>query len=102
MEEQRGWQLRRERAWVRARAAAAVLHRFGATRVLAFGSLTRAGRYDTRSDIDLAEEGVGDEVFWRALAEAAEAAGDFELDVVDVTRCPPELRAVILREGVSL
>jgi len=100
--EQRGWQARRERAWTRARRAAEVLRRFGATRVIAFGSLARAGRYDARSDIDLAEEGIRDEEFWRAYAEAAEAAGEFELDVVDVAHCPPELRAAILREGVSL
>ncbi len=102
LEEQRGWQTRRARAWERARGAAEVLRRFGATRVLAFGSLTRAGRYDARSDIDLAEEGIRDEEFWRAYAEATEAADDFELDVVDVAHCPPELRAAILREGVPL
>ena len=100
--EQQGWQLRRERAWAHARDAAEVLRRFGATRVFAFGSLARTGVFDARSDIDLAEEGIRDEEFWRAYAEAAEAAGDFELDVVDVIHCPPELCAVILREGVPL
>jgi len=46
--EQRGWQQRRVRAWEHARRTAEVLRAFGATRVLAFGSLTRAGIFDQR------------------------------------------------------
>jgi predicted nucleotidyltransferase len=102
IEEQRGWELRRERAWASARRAADVLRRFGATRVIAFGSLARAGWYDERSDIDLAEEGIPPGKFWRASADAANSVGDFELDVVDLADCQPPLREIILREGVPL
>ncbi|MBI4790713.1 MAG: nucleotidyltransferase domain-containing protein [Chloroflexi bacterium] len=102
LEEQRGWQVRRERAWASAHRAADVLRRFGATRVIAFGSFTRAGVFDARSDIDLAEEGIPIAKFWRASADAAAVVGDFELDVVDLQECQSALRAVILREGVFL
>jgi predicted nucleotidyltransferase len=102
MEEQESWQLRREQAWASARRAADVLRQSGATRVHAFGSLTRAGIFDARSDIDLAEEGIPVSKFWRASADADAATGDFELDIVDLADCQPELRQVILREGVVL
>ena len=73
-----------------------------ATRVMAFGSLTRTGVFDARSDIDLAEEGIPVSKFWRASADAAAVVGQFELDVVDLGDCQPALRDIILREGVSL
>ncbi|HJX10447.1 MAG TPA: hypothetical protein VJ733_08085 [Candidatus Binatia bacterium] len=73
-----------------------------ATRVMAFGSLTRTGVFDARSDIDLAEEGIPVSKFWSASADAAAVVGQFELDVVDLGDCQPALRDIILREGVSL
>ena len=50
---------REERAWELARYAAAVLRRqFGATRILAFGSLVHAGCFTAWSDIDIAAWGI--------------------------------------------
>lgn len=102
LDEQRGWQLRRARAWTSARDAADALRRRGATRVIAFGSMVRTGRFDERSDIDLAEQGIEPGSFWRASAEAARLVRDFELDVIDLADCPAQLREAILREGVPI
>lgn len=102
IEEQRGWRVRRERAWERAQRAAILLRGFGATRIIVFGSLVRTGPYDTRSDIDLAEEGISPAKFYSAYAKAAAAVEDFELDVVDLADCQPALRKAVLDEGSSL
>ena len=102
LEEQAGWKQRRTKGWEKALRAAAVLRGHGALRVVAFGSLVRTGRYDDRSDIDLAEEGIAADEFWRAFAEASRVAEDFELDVVDLACCEIALRNVILQEGVPL
>ncbi len=103
LKEQEGWKLRRARAWASARRAAEVLRaQYSATKVLAFGSLVQMGRFDERSDIDLAVVGVPPAKFFRASADAAAIVGKFELDVVDLTSCAPELRETILREGVPL
>lgn len=100
--EQSEWEARRARAWQDARAAAEILYtRFGATQVFAFGSLTRAGMYDERSDIDLAVSGIPASRFFRASAEAA-AVCQFELDLIDLTDCSPTLRDEILQTGVRL
>lgn len=100
--EQREWQQRRERAWIGARRAAEVLREFSATRVIAFGSLTRQGRFDARSDIDLAAQAIPPDQFWDAYVQVAAVVGDFEFDLVDLDHCAVHLRDEILASGVSL
>lgn len=101
-DEQTSWQQRRERAWQSARRAAEVLRQFGVTQVVAFGSLTRAGMYDERSDIDLAVQGLAPDRFWDGYVQVAAVVGDFEFDLVDLDHCAEHLRAEILRNGVTL
>jgi predicted nucleotidyltransferase len=96
------WQHRRERAWERARRAAAVLRTHGASEVIAFGSLVGQGLFDEHSDIDLATSGIPIKQFFRAWADAAAVVGDFELDVVDMAECSPALLEKIRAEGVPL
>ncbi len=102
LDEQVGWQHRRARAWESARRAAEVLRaQYSATQILAFGSLVQSGRYDDRSDIDLAVKGVPVAKFFRAWADA-ERHSEFEMDLVDLSDCPERLEKEILREGVPL
>ncbi len=101
-DEQTSWHQRRERAWQSARRAAEVLRQFGVTQVVAFGSLTRAGMYDERSDIDLAVQGLAPDRFWDGYVQVAAVVGDFEFDLVDLDRCAEHLRNEILRNGVTL
>ena len=54
---------RRAAAWSTARL---LREEFGATRVVAFGSLAHGAWFGPRSDIDLAVEGIPPQVFWRA------------------------------------
>lgn len=49
--------------------------RFGAERVIIFGSVTGDTPWHGRSDIDLAVEGLPPELFWRAWADLSAKFG---------------------------
>lgn len=102
--ERQAWSAaRRERGWIVARRAADLLrHEFGATRVLAFGSLVRAGALHARSDVDLAVWGLPPESYLRAVAAINDLPEAFGVDLVEAERCRPALLEAIEREGVGL
>ncbi len=83
------------------RAAGLLRERFGATEVLAFGSVVGAGAFDDRSDIDLAVRGIAPERFFQAWLAATEVV-DRPLDLVDLDDCSARLRSAIQTEGQSL
>lgn len=90
-------------AWTLAQQAAALLKdRFGARRVVLFGSLARRDFFHRRSDIDLAVEGVKSQDFWRAWCALDTLGCEFEIDLVDVETASPALRLEIDQEGVEL
>ena len=92
-----------ERAWSVARVAAEALRQqFGATRVVAFGSLARRDWFTPWSDIDLAAWGIPPGTFYRAVAVVTGISPEFKLDLVAPKDCQPSLRHVIEREGVAL
>jgi predicted nucleotidyltransferase len=92
-----------ERAWEVACVAACLLReRFGATRVVAFGSLAHRAWFSPRSDIDLAAWGIPANQFYRAVAAVTGVSSDFEVDLVDTEGCRPALRRLIEREGIEL
>jgi len=93
---------RREEAWMAAREMATLLRvRFGAERVVVFGSLVHPGSFSERSDIDLAVSGIPPASFFKAWAAAGDL-GPFELDLVDLRDCSPALHELIEKEGVEL
>ncbi len=82
-------------------AAAELKARFGATRVLLFGSLARGGWQTSGSDVDVAVEGLkGD--YWEAWGVVEDAVGNRRVDLVEIEAASPSLRAVIEAEGVEL
>jgi predicted nucleotidyltransferase len=94
---------RLEKAWLVAHAAARLLReQFGATRVVAFGSLAHRLWFTPWSDIDLAAWGIPPESFFRAVASVTDLAQGFELNLVDPERCQPHLRQAIERGGVDV
>ncbi len=95
--------LRRDRAWEVARKAAIILkERFGATRVLVFGSLAHRAWFTPRSDIDLCVDGIPVDKFFHAEAEVEALASVFKVDLVDSRECSPELLKQVEEEGVEL
>ncbi len=94
---------RREAAWGVAREAAKLLkEQFGATSVVAFGSLAYGAWFNARSDIDLMAEGIPPEKFWRAWSALDQISGGFEIDLVASEEARGRLREMIEREGVEL
>lgn len=92
-----------ERAWEVAHSAARLLcERFGATRVVVFGSLTRRAWFGVWSDIDLAAWGIPADRFYRAVAAVTGVSADFTVDLVDPASCRPAVRRAIEQEGIDL
>jgi len=92
-----------ERAWEVAHIAARLLReRFGAARVVTFGSLAHRTWFGPWSDIDLAAWGVPADRFYRPVAAVTGVSPDFEVDLVDPEGCRPAVRRFIEREGIDL
>lgn len=93
---------RRQTAWAVARQAARMLkEKFGARRVIAFGSLAHGAWFHARSDIDLAAEGIAPDSFFRSWAALDHLESAFEIDLVRYESAPARLRKSI-DEGVEL
>lgn len=78
-----------------------LVKRFGAHRVVLFGSAAR-GHFRQKSDIDLAVWGIPPEDFYRAVAFASGYSKEWKVDLVDAEDCRESLRRSILLEGVEL
>jgi predicted nucleotidyltransferase len=102
-QEQRDLAAREQRAWAAARRAAQMLkERFGATRVVAFGSLIHPGMFNPWSDVDIAAWGIRSEDTLRAMEAASEVDDAIAVNLVDMNACRASLREVVEREGVDL
>lgn len=87
----------------RVHEAAVILRtRYGAKRVILFGSLAHEGWYSADSDVDLAVEGLPSDTYWRAWRVAEEIIGDRSVDLVEVETVREPLRRVIEQTGVLL
>ncbi|MGB9775517.1 MAG: nucleotidyltransferase family protein [Anaerolineae bacterium] len=91
---------RKAEALAAAQACAELLRtRFGARRVVIFGSLVGEGPWHDRSDIDLAVEGLAGEDFFAAYSACCDLLPPgLELDLVPLEDAYPEMRARILGE----
>ncbi|MCB0099897.1 MAG: nucleotidyltransferase domain-containing protein, partial [Caldilineaceae bacterium] len=91
---------RKARATEVAQKAANILkQRFGATKVVLFGSLAHGLWYSITSDIDLAAWGIAPENYFRAVAHLQDIAPEFSIDLVTMEECPAPLSDVIAEEG---
>lgn len=103
LDEQAGWEKRRQRAWTTARQIAAALRAaYDADHIIAFGSLVGEGPFDDQSDVDLAVSGISPADFLRAYAQAMSLSLSFKLDLIDLDDCPAQMRQSILQNGVHL
>jgi uncharacterized protein len=76
--------------------------RFGAKKVVLFGSMAHEAWFDSDSDIDLAVEGIKPEDYWRAWEAAEALIADRPIDLIDVESASGSLRQSIERYGVIL
>lgn len=73
--------------------------RFGARRVILFGSLAGQGVWHSQSDIDVAVEGLSPADFFKAYSACSDLLPrGMELDLIPLEDVYPELRARILGE----
>lgn len=93
----------RERLLNRIRKAAEVLKtRFGARRVVFFGSLAHAAWFVPDSDVDLAVEGLRDQAYWEGWRLVEEIIGDRPVDLIEIEMVGESLRQAIERYGMEL
>lgn len=83
-------------------AAMLLKAKFGARRVLLFGSVVRASAFTRWSDIDLAVSGIAANEFYFAVAAISGLSPDFRIDLVDYDACDASLRLYIERDGAEL
>jgi len=101
--EQRERHRRRERAREVARQAEVLLkEKFGATRVVVFGSLAHNYWFSRTSDVDIAAWGMKEEDYFIAVARLQDLSPDFNVDLVDMEHCKPGLRDEIMKVRESL
>jgi predicted nucleotidyltransferase len=93
----------RERLLERVREAAAALKaRYGARRVVLFGSLAHAAWFMPDSDVDLAVEGLEGDDYWRAWRLVEEIIGDRPVDLIEIEMVGESLKRAIQRYGMEL
>ncbi|MFZ4859904.1 MAG: nucleotidyltransferase family protein [Desulfuromonadaceae bacterium] len=81
--------------------AKALKERFNASKVMLFGSLTRAD-FSLWSDIDLAVWGIPPTDYFKAVAYASGYSNIFKVDLIDAEDCPQSLLQHITRNGIEL
>lgn len=93
----------RDRLIEKAREAAAMLkEKYGATRVVLFGSLAHKIWFDDWSDVDLATDGVAGTDLYRAWADTVAIIREREVDLVDLTEARPSILQQIETHGIAL
>jgi predicted nucleotidyltransferase len=101
--QRRETEARYNRAWELARQAAALLKsRFGARRVVLFGSLLNKKRFRRWSDVDLAAWGLPGITYYKAQSALLDLDPTISIDLVDPENCSPNLCKIIAQEGMEL
>jgi predicted nucleotidyltransferase len=93
----------RERLLSLVRQVAVLLKaRFGAKKVILFGSMAHEAWFASDSDIDLAVEGIKAQDYWRAWETAEKLIEGRLVDLIDLESASGSLRESIERYGVIL
>ena len=94
---------REKQAWMLARQAADLLRkRYGARRVMVFGSLAHKDCFTLWSDVDLAVWGLHPEDTFKAMGAVQDLDADIEINLVDVSTGSPSLIHEIESEGIEI
>ena len=82
--------------------AKALKNRFGARRVVLFGSIAGKSRFTKASDVDLGVEGLKTSDYWRAWKLAEDYIVDRRIDFVDIETVTESLKRAIDQYGIEL
>ncbi len=90
-------------AWELARQMSDLLkERFGASRVVVFGSLVRKELFHRRSDVDLAVWDLDENIYYRAVGQLLYLDSEISMDLVRIEEASDSLRSRIEKEGKVL
>ena len=76
--------------------------RYGAKRVVVFGSLARTKGFSAWSDIDLAAWGIAPDKFFSAVAAVTGLSPEFKIDLVEPHTCREAMRNSIQKHGIEI
>jgi uncharacterized protein len=94
---------RKERAWSLAQYAASLLkRRFGASRVVIFGSLANGEFFTLWSDVDLAAWGLRPEDTLRAIGVVYDLDENIRVNLVDINIVKASNRTTIESDGIEI
>jgi predicted nucleotidyltransferase len=94
---------RRAKAFEVAKEASLLLRqRYGAKKVVLFGSLTETNIFSAWSDIDLAVWGIAPERFFSAVAAVTGLSSDFKIDLVEPDTCRAAMTDSIQKYGIEI
>ncbi len=94
---------RHQQAWETAKRAATLLkNEFGATRVVAFGSLLHPQLFHLHSDIDLAVWGLNERDYYRAVSCLLSLTPGIDIDLIEFEHARKTLQTVIQNNGAIL
>jgi predicted nucleotidyltransferase len=93
----------RSDAMEKARKVASMLkEKYGAKKVILFGSLVKSRYLHKRTDIDLLVEGIRLEDFLRAGADAWALTLPFDVDIIPMERSEKAVIEAAIKEGIEL
>jgi len=89
--------------WERIQRASRILKaRFGARRVVLFGSLAFSTEFRRTSDVDLAVEGLKKGDYWEAWGAVEEVIDDRSVDLIEIKMASESLKRAIDRYGIEV
>ncbi|MBW1707502.1 MAG: nucleotidyltransferase domain-containing protein [Deltaproteobacteria bacterium] len=84
------------------KASLLLRQRYGAKRVVLFGSLARTKTFSSWSDIDLAVWGIAPDKFFSAVAAVTGLSPDFRIDLVEPDTCREAMKDSIQKHGIEI
>jgi len=84
------------------KASLLLRQRYGAKRVVIFGSIAKTKAFSAWSDIDLAAWGIAPDKFFSAVAAVIGLSPDFKIDLVEPDTCREAMRDSIQKHGIEV
>ncbi|MGM0603993.1 MULTISPECIES: nucleotidyltransferase family protein [unclassified Halanaerobium] len=94
---------KRQLALFKAKKIAELLYRkYNVKKVILFGSVLKSEDFSLESDIDIAVDGLKEELFFKAYGEISSLYKGISVDFIDVKDCRESIKESILNNGVKL
>jgi predicted nucleotidyltransferase len=95
-------QSRKNALRVAKQAAKLLRERFGAQKVVVFGSLATNIGFTEFSDIDIATWGIPNDAYYKAVAAVTGLSEYYKIDMIDPELCRESIKKSIFEQGMEL